>query len=400
MKEEGNMSGSRGKVAIVGIGEVPTGRFADTAAIYHAIESAKQAIRDAGIHKDEIDFVMPTAALFSPQFNTELVTCRVVEELGLKNVKKNCQVFAGGSSSSCGLQMAGSMIASGAAKMVLFVHAERLGTGVTAQGGIDLFSTAGISAEWEVPYGQHYSSIAALTTMRYKYETGCTDEQLAAVCVSNRKWAELNPNAFFRKPLTVEEVLSSKMLSTPLKSKMSNMLFDGGAAFIVTSGERAKDLPTKPVYVLGESGFVTHFVFSQEPDVTRFGWARAGREAFQKAGLTPKDIDVAEIYDSYPVYQMIGFEELGFCKRGEAGEIYRRGDTWPGGRIPTTTNGGMLSQGHTGAGGSVALLVEAARQLMGKAGERQVKNAKFAVETATGGTYMDAQVTILGTEIP
>jgi acetyl-CoA acetyltransferase len=178
------------------------------------------------------------------------------------------------------------------------------------------------------------------------------------------------------------------------------MLFDGGAAFIVTSGERAKDLPTKPVYVLGESGFVTHFVFSQEPDVTRFGWARAGREAFQKAGLTPKDIDVAEIYDSYPVYQMIGFEELGFCKRGEGGEIYRRGDTWPGGRIPTTTNGGMLSQGHTGAGGSVALLVEAARQLMGKAGERQVKNAKFAVETATGGTYMDAQVTILGTEIP
>jgi acetyl-CoA acetyltransferase len=400
MKEEGNMSGSRGKVAIVGIGEVPTGRFPDTAAIYHAIESAKQAIRDAGIHKDEIDFVMPTAALFSPQFNTELVTCRVVEELGLKNVKKNCQVFAGGSSSSCGLQMAGSMIASGAAKMVLFVHAERLGTGVTAQGGIDLFSTAGISAEWEVPYGQHYSSIAALTTMRYKYETGCADEQLASVCVSNRKWAELNPNAFFRKPLTVEEVLSSKMLSTPLKSKMSNMLFDGGAAFIVTSGERAKDLPTKPVYVLGESGFVTHFVFSQEPDVTRFGWARAGREAFQKAGLTPKDIDVAEIYDSYPVYQMIGFEELGFCKRGEAGEIFRSGDTWPGGRIPTTTNGGMLSQGHTGAGGSVALLVEAARQLMGKAGERQVKNAKFAAETATGGTYMDAQVTILGTEVP
>ncbi len=177
-KEEGNMSGSRGKVAIVGIGEVPTGRYPDTAAIYHAIESAKQAIRDAGIQKDEIDFVMPTAALFSPTFNTELVTCRVVEELGLKNVKKNCQVFAGGSSSSCGLQMAGSMIASGAAKMVLFVHAERLGTGVTAQGGIDLFSTAGISAEWEVPYGQHYSSIAALTTMRYKYETGCTDEHL------------------------------------------------------------------------------------------------------------------------------------------------------------------------------------------------------------------------------
>ena len=394
------MSSLKGNVAIVGIGEVPTGRFPETAAIYHAIESAKLAIRDAGIDKDEIDYSMPTAALFSPPFNTELVTCRVVEELGLKNCKKNCQVFAGGSSSSCGLQMAGGLITSGAAQFVLFVHAERLGTGLSAQGGIDLFAQAGISAEWEVPYGQHYSSIAALSTTRYKYETGCTDEELAAVCVSNRKWAELNPNAAFRKPLTIEEVLSSKMLSTPLRSKMSNMLFDGGAAFVLTSAERAKDLTDKPVYVLGEGGVVTHFVFSQDPDVSRFGWAKAGQQAFEEAGLTPQDIDVAEIYDSYPVYQLIGFEELGFCERGEAGKIFMRGDTWPGGRIPCTTDGGMLSKGHIGAGGAVSLMVEAARQLMGKAGERQVEGAKFAVETATGGTYMDAQVTIFGTEIP
>ena len=394
------MGGLKGKVAIVGIGEVPTGRYPDTAAIYHAIESAKQAIRDSGLDKNEIDYVMPTAALFSLPFNTELVTSRIVEELGLKNCKKNCQIFSGGSSSSSGLQLAGSLINSDAAKNVLFVHAERLGTGVSAQGGIDLFSTAGISLEWEVFFGQHYSAVAALTTTRYKYETGTTDEQLAAVCVSNRKWAELNPNAFFRKPLTIEEVMESKMLSTPLRAKMSNMLFDGGSAFVVTSAERAKDLPNKPVYVLGEGGSVTHFVFSQEPDLTRFGWAPAAKEAFEEAGLTPKDIDVAEIYDSYPIYQVIAFEELGFCERGGGGEMFMRGDTWPGGKIPCTTDGGMLSKGHIGAGGGVSLLVEAARQLMGKAGERQVTNAKFAVETATGGTYMDSQVTILGTEIP
>jgi acetyl-CoA C-acetyltransferase len=394
------MSGLKGKVAIVGIGEVPTGRFPDTAAIYHGIESSRLAIKDAGINKDEIDFVMPTAALYSPQFNTELVTCRIVEELGLKNAKTNCQIFAGGSSGSCFVKLGGSLILAGVAKVILCVHAERLGTGVTAQGGIDLFSTAGISAEWEVPYGQHYSSIAALATTRYQYETGCSDEAMAAVCVSNRKWAELNPNAFFRKPLTIEEVLSSKMLSTPLRAKQSNMLFDGGSAFLLTSAERAKDMTKKPVYVLGDGSRVTHFVFSQEPDITRYGWAEAAKDAFREAGLTAKDIDVAEIYDSYPIYQMITFEELGFCKRGEAGEIFLRGETWPGGRIPTTTNGGMLSQGHTGAGGGVALVVEAARQLMGKAGERQVPNAKFAVETGTGGTYMDAQVTVLGTEIP
>jgi len=394
------MSSLKGKFAIVGIGEVPTGRFPERAAIYHAIQSARLAIEDAGVNKDEIDFIMPTAALFSPQFNTELVTCRIAEELGLRSARTNCQIFAGGSSGSCFLKLGGSLIASGVAKYVLCVHADRLGTGVTAQGGIDLFSTAGISAEWEVPFGQHYSTIAALATTRYKYETGCTDEQLAAVCVSNRKWAELNPNAFFRKPLTLEEVMASKMLSTPLRAKQSNMLFDGGCAFLLTSAERAKDITDRPVYFLGEGSKVTHFVFSQEPDITRYGWADAGKQAFAEAGLTAKDIDVAEIYDSYPIYQVVTMEELGFCGRGEGGEMHLRGDTCPGGKLPTTTNGGMLSQGHTGAGGGVALLVEAARQLMGKAGERQVPGARFAVETGTGGTYMDAHVSILGTEVP
>ena len=394
------MSKIRGNVAIVGIGEVPTGRFPEKGAISFALESARMAIADAGLSKDDIDYVIPTGAMFSSQFSNELVTGRLVEELGLKNVRKNIQVFSGGSSSSNALQMAGAVIVAGLANHVLFVHADKLATGITAQGGIDLFSTAGISSEWEVPYGQHYSSVAALATTRYKHETGCTDEMLSAVCVSNRKWAELHPNAFFRKPLTIEEVMSSKMLSTPLRAKHSNMLFDGGGAFVVTSAERARDLPSRPVYILGEGGVVSHFVYSQERDLTRFGWARAGEEAFGQSGITPQDIDVAEIYDSYPIYQLIAFEELGLCGRGEGGELFLRGDTWPGGRIPTTTDGGMLSKGHIGAGGSVSLLIESARQLMGKAGERQVPGARFAVETATGGTYFDAQVTILGTEIP
>ena len=394
------MSKLKGEVAIVGIGEHPSGRFAEKSAISFALEAAREAIADAGITKDDIDFVMPTGAMFSPQFTTELTTGRVVEELGLWNVDKNIQVFSGGSSSSNALQMAGALIYAGIAKYVLFVHADKLGTGISMQGGIDLFSTAGISAEWEVPYGQHYSSVAALATQRYMHETGATDEHMSAVCVSNRKWAELNPNAFFRKPLTIEEVQASKMLSTPLRAKQSNMLFDGGGAFVITSAERARDLPNKPVYVLGEGGVVSHFVYSQEPDLARFGWAEAGRKAFEQAGITAAEIDVAELYDSYPIYQLIAFEQLGFAEFGQGGDMFLKGDTWPGGRIPTTTEGGMLSRGHTGAGGSVSLMIEAARQLMGKAGDRQVPDARFAVETATGGTYFDAQVTILGTEIP
>ena len=390
----------RGHTAIVGVGEIPTGRHPDQGAISFALEAARMAIRDAGIDKDEIDFVIPTTAVFSFQFSTELTTCRLVEELGLKNVGANANVFSGGSSSTNALRIASALIETGRARTILFVHCDKLGTGVTAQGGIDLFSTAGISMEWEVPYGQHYSTVAALATQRFKFETGTTDEQLSAVCVSNRKWAQLNPNAFFRKPLSIEEVMASKMLSTPLRAKHSNMLFDGGAAFIVTGADRARELTQRPAYVLGEGGVVTHFAYHQEPDLTRFGWAQAGKQAFAEAGISPADIDVAEIYDSYPIYQLIAFEEIGLAARGEAGRLHLEGHTAPGGRIPTTTDGGMLSKGHIGAGGSVSLLVEAARQVMGRAGPRQVPDCRFAVETAVGGTYMDAQVTILGAEVP
>jgi acetyl-CoA C-acetyltransferase len=393
------MNTLKGKVAIVGIGEVPTGRFPERSAIECAIDSARQAIRDAGIARQEIDTVIPTAALCNAAFNTDLVTGRVVEELGL-HVKNNVQLFAGGATSAVMLKVAAGLISTGVSEAILFVHADKLGTSISGQEGIDLFSTAGISKEWEVPYGMHYSTVAGLITQRYMFETGTSPEQLASVCVSNRKWAELNPNAMFRKPLTLEAVLSSKMLSTPLHAFESNMLADGGSAFVVVSAERARDLTDRPVYLLGEGSRVTHFALSQDPDITRFGYAQAAREAFEMAGLKPADMDLAEIYDSYPIFQLIALEELGLCPRGQAGAFVLNGGTWPGGSLPMTTNGGMLSQGHTGAGGGIAILVEAARQLMGKAGERQVPQARFAVETATGGTYVDAHVSILGTEIP
>lgn len=393
------MSKLKGSIAIVGIGEVPTGRYPERSAIQCAIDSARLAILDAGIHKDEIDTVIPTAALCSPAFNTDLVTGRIVEELGLR-VHNNMQLFAGGATSAVMLKVAAGLIATGSSKMILFVHADKLGSGVSGQEGIDLFSTAGISKEWEVPYGMHYSAVAGLITQRFMYETGTTPEQLAAVCVSNRKWAELNPNAMFRKPLTIETVLASKVLSTPLHAFESNMLADGGSAFIVTSAERAADLPGQPVYLLGEGSRVTHFALSQEQDLARFGYAAAAVDAYAMAGLSPSDIDLAEIYDSYPVFQLIALEELGLCERSQAGAFVSAGNTWPGSKLPMTTNGGMLSQGHTGAGGGIAILVEAARQLMGKAGERQVPGARFAIETATGGTYVDAHVTILGNQIP
>lgn len=395
------MSKLKGKIAIVGVGEVPTGRFPERACIVSAIESCRQAILDAGISKEDINYVIPTGTMFSSAYNTEMCTSRIVEELGLaRKANSNFQVFSGGSSSGNIFKVAAGLIELGLAKYILCVHSDKLATGITAQGGIDLFSTAGISPEWEVPFGMHYSAIAALSMQRFMFETGTTPEQMASVCVSNRKWAELNPNAMHRKPLTVDEVLASKMLSEPLHAKESNMLADGGSAFIITSAERARDITDTPVYLLGDGSLVTHFVFSQEADLTKFGFAEAAEQAYQEAGLRPNDMDIAELYDSYAVYQLIALEELGLCGRGEAGAFVHQGGTWPGGKLPMTTNGGMLSQGHTGAGGSFAIVVETARQLMGKAGDRQVNNARFAIETSTGGTYMDSHVAIFGNMIP
>ncbi len=394
------MNNPRGTIAVVGIGEVPTGRYPDRSPIECAVEAARQAILDSGLDHTHIDTVIPTTALCCPEFNTDLVTGRLVEELGLR-VNNNLQVFAGGATSAIMLKLAAGLIITGVSRAILFVHADKLGTSISGQEGIDLFSTAGISKEWEVPFGMHYSAVAGLITQRYMFETGTTPEQLAAVCVSNRKWAQLNPNAMFRKPLSVEQVLASKMLSSPLHAYESNMLADGGVAFVVTSAGRARELAgRRPAYLLGEGSRVTHFALSQEPDLTRFGYGVAAAEAYEMAGLSPQDIDLAELYDSYPVFQLIALEELGLCERGTAGAFVHEGGTWPGGKLPMTTNGGMLSQGHTGAGGGIAILVEAARQLMGQAGERQVPDARFAIETATGGTYVDAHVTILGNEIP
>jgi acetyl-CoA acetyltransferase len=197
----------------------------------------------------------------------------------------------------------------------------------------------------------------------------------------------------------MEEIINAKVVASPFTTKEGNVLADGGIAFIVTSAERAKDLPNPPIYPLGFGSMVCHYSSSQDADLTRLGFSEASREAYEMAGVAPKDIDIAELYDGYPIFPIIALEGLGLCKRGEAGAFVLGGNTWPGGKLPMTTNGGMLAQGHTGAGGGIGVLVEATRQLMGKAGARQVKKADIAVATAMGGSFMDSHVVILGREL-
>ncbi len=394
------MSEFKGKVAIVAIGEVPTGKFPDRPCLQNALEACRGAILDSGIEKDEIDVVVPTGTFFNRRYNTDMIFSQLVEELGLLGkAKENVQVFSGGSSSSSMLRAACGWITAGLAKTVLCVQSDKTGS-APVQEMIDLFATFGIPEEWETPYGFFMGATGSLNATRFMYETGTTPEQLASVVVSMRKWAALNPNAMLRRELSVEEVLNAKMVATPLTKRESNVLADGGAAFIVTSAERAKDLPNPSIYPLGFGSRVCHYSISQDMDLTRLGFYEASQEAYEMAGVGPQDIDIVELYDGYPIYPLITLEGLGICKRGEAGAFVYEGNTWPGGKLPMTTNGGMLGQGHTAAGGGVAVLVEAIRQLMGKAGARQVRDAKIAVESSMGGTFMDSHIVILGREVP
>jgi len=390
----------KGNIAIIGIGEHPTGMFPDKPASELFYYAVREAIKDAGISKDEIDAIIVEPCLADRWFNTDLIWSRTVDEIGVGGrCKVNVQVHSGGSTSSNSIRMALGLILSGQAETVLVAHVEKLGAGpLSAEEVNRIFSTVGIYEEWEAPYGLNYNVLGAFMTQRYMYETGTTIEEVASVIVSLRKWAALNPNALLRRPLTVEEVLKAKMVAYPLTSRMCNIVTDSAHAYIVTSARRAEKTVKTPVYLLGIGGIVTHFSF-MKADITRFGWKKAGEEAFKQAGIKCGDVDVVELYDSYPVVPLIQLEELGFCERGKAGRFVYEGHTWPGGKLPMTTDGGSLCRGHSGAGGC-AHVVEAARQLMGKAGERQVKNAKIAIATNVGGQYMDAQVMVFGSEIP
>lgn len=390
---------SKGQFAIIGTGEVPCGRYPERSPLEIATRVARSAIEDAGINRDDVDAVLSAATLMENAYTTELFFGRLPEAFGLR---KNCKVFgvgvAGGGSSFLLRKTAEGLLASGECEMVLVVHAQRFSI-FSPQAQSEYFAQAGSDPEWEIPYGITYNSLAAMITQRFMHETGTTIEQVASVCVSCRKWAMLQDNAMFKKDLTLEEVLKSKTVSTPLTAYMANVLADGGSAFIMTTAERAKKLVKKPVYILGESSKYSHRNLTLCDDLTTLGFQGIPDKAYNEAGLGPKDMDIAEIYGSYPAIILICLEQEGFCKRGEAGRFVLEKNTWPGGKLPMTTNGEALSFGHTGTGVGMAVLVESVRQLQGKAGRAQVPGARFLIENCGGGAFSDGHFTILGNEL-
>jgi acetyl-CoA acetyltransferase len=249
---------------------------------------------------------------------------------------------------------------------------------------------------YETPYKPFLPPTAyAMAAARHMHQYGTTREQLAQVAVAARHWALLNPVAWEKKPLTVEEVLSSRMVSHPLTIRDCCLVTDGGGAIILTSAERAKTLAKKPVYVLGVGESLSHTRITSMPDLTVTAASRSGPAAFQMAGVRQGDINVAMLYDAFTINTILFLEDLGFCPKGEGGRFIEQGFIAPGGSFAVNTNGGGLSYCHPGMYG-LFLLIEAARQIRGECGARQVANCEVALAHGNGGVLSSQATVILG----
>jgi acetyl-CoA acetyltransferase len=231
--------------------------------------------------------------------------------------------------------------------------------------------------------------------MRHMHEFGTTSEQLAEIAVGVREFAMLNPNAIYRDPLTVDDVVNSRMIADPLHKLDCCAITDGGGAFIMTTAERAKDLAQPPVVVLGAAGAQTHWNISQQPDFTSSAGALAGPVAFERAGVTHDDVDMLMFYDSFTITCLILLESLGFVPKGEGGPFVGEGHLKRGGKWPLNTDGGGLSSCHPGMRG-IFLIIEAVRQLRGQAGDAQVPDCEVALAAGSGGWLSCIGVAILG----
>lgn len=391
--------------AIIGTGEIACGHYPDRSEFEIAYRVAQTAVKDAGITMDKIGGVVTAAHIMGSDFNTEMFFGGLPEAIGAKNCRNYATTISGGGSSHSTRKTAEGILRSGEADYVLVLHAQRFSQ-FSNNEQAKFFATAGSDPQWEVPYGMTYNALAAIMTQGYMAATGTTSEQIAEVCVACRDWAKLQPNAmFYESPqLTAKDVLESRMVAYPLTALMCNVLADGGSAFVMTRADIAKKTADNPVYILGEGSDYSHrnIVRSKErnlEDLHKFYRPPAMR-AFEAAGLGVEEMDIFEIYGSYPVISLMLMDAIGIAEPGRSGALVESGETRPGGCYPTTTNGEALGFGHTGTGVGFSVLVESVRQLQGRAGKAQVEGANFLIENCGGGAFSDIHFSVLGNQIP
>ncbi|WP_046112474.1 thiolase [Aquincola tertiaricarbonis] len=374
----------RGAAAIVGIGNTRRWNAPDRSPFDQLQEAAVLALEDCGLGLKDVD------GLFCAMSTSGLPVLNVTERLGLQ-VRHAEGTMVGGASFLFHLQSAMSALAHGLCDVALVCYGSNQ---LTAGGKL---ASMPDPQPYENPYKPRYPiSSYALAAARHMHKYGTTREQLAAVAVAARDWARLNPDAFMQEPLTLQQVLASRMVSDPLSKADCCLVTDGGAALVITRADRARDLPQRPAYLLGTGVAVTHRQISAMPDLTTTGAVQSGQRAYAMAGVGAKDIQHVMLYDAFTINTLLFLEDLGFCAKGEAGAMVQAGAISPGGALPVNTNGGGLSCNHPGMYG-LFTVIEAVQQLRGECGARQVPGVQLALAHANGGVLSSQATAILGT---
>lgn len=375
-------------VAIVGAAETTRlGVIPDVSVLQLHADAALNAMADCGLTAKDIDGVATAGA--SP---TDLA-----HYLGITPTYAD-GTSVGGCSFMLHVRHAAAAINEGLADTILITHGEsgksRVGVGGFFGGG----GGASLAGQFEAPYGPAGPpSMFTIPVLRYMKDMGLTHEQLAMVAVVQREWAGFHPRATFRDPITVEDVLNSRMIAYPFHLLECCLVTDGGGALILTSAARAKDFPTKPVYILGTGESVeTPMVSQMESFTSSKAFRVSGKKAFDEAGISHDDVDHLMVYDAFAHLPLYGLEDLGFVKPGEAGAFIAAGNTRPGGKLPLNTNGGGLSYMHSGMYGMYALQ-ESVRQMRGTS-PAQVKDAKITVCHGVGGMFAASGTIIMTNE--
>jgi acetyl-CoA acetyltransferase len=374
----------RGSAAIVGVAESDLGEVAaNMTAVDLMAQGVSRALGDCGLSLADVDGVFAAAT------QSRMASMALCEYLGIQP-KFHDTTYMGGSSF-----------------MTLVAHAQAaIEAGLCEVAVIAYGSTQRTSGRNNVaprdfnPYESPYkpvlpASAYALAASRHMYQYGTTRKQLAHIAVAARQWALLNPAAWEKSPLTVDEVLAARMVSAPLTVRDCCLVTDGGGAIVMTSAERARSLKQPPAFVLGVGERLSHLTISNMPDLTVTGALHSGQEAYRMAGLTPEQIDVVEVYDAFTITTLLFLEDLGFCPKGEGGPFVQHGAIAPGGRLAVNTNGGGLSYCHPGMYGLFPL-IEAARQIRGECGARQIKDTNTAIVHGNGGVLSSQSTVILG----
>ncbi|MGZ8512577.1 MAG: acetyl-CoA acetyltransferase [Candidatus Limnocylindria bacterium] len=380
--------GSR-PVYVAGVAETPLGEVHDQSELSMAALAIREALGEAGLRLADVDGIFVN-------YMGEEGSVQVGEYLGVQPRYADSSDL-GGAAFEAFVHHAMLAIAAGRCEVAVITFASRQRT--RRQRRYEHASDPTTpSSQFHVPYGLMAPiGMYAMAAARHMHEFGTTSEQLAEVAVAARRWAQMNPKAWSRDPLSVDDVLASRMICSPLHRADCCLVTDGGGAVVLTGPEGAKSATKPLIRVLGAGESHIAWNITQMPDLTTWAGATAGREAFGMAGVTPQDVDVFEPYDAFTIVPIIALEDLGFCAKGEGGEFVAGGRLGPGGDLPSMTSGGGLSYNHPGAFG-VQLLVELTRQLRGESGERQVQGARIGVAHGIGGFMSVGSTVILGTE--